>query len=70
MIRRAYLNFLLYIFTFLSWFGWEYAEDQVEDLQLVLNTKFIDGIRKIIEAIEANPEFLEEILEKSETISL
>lgn len=69
-IRRKYLYFLLGLFTVGSWFGWEYAEEQIEDLELTLNPRFIAAMTKLIKAIDDDPEFLEIIRSKSDTTNL
>jgi len=52
MIRKIYLRLLLWFFRIGAFFHWELAEDRCEDLELALNDEFIDGMKKIIDAVE------------------
>jgi hypothetical protein len=68
MIRKIYLHLLLWFFTIGEWFHWEYAKDQCKNLKRAL---FIDAMKKfLIEAINDNPNFLQEIVDENNKIDI
>jgi len=52
MIRKIYLRLLLWFFRIGAFFHWEPARDRCEDLELALDDEFIDGVRKMLDAVE------------------
>ena len=52
MIRKIYLQLLLWFFRIGVFFHWGLAEDRCEDLELALNDEFIDAMRKMMDAVE------------------